>query len=73
MKDLMHLILKKLQVICICKINGYRGERINMKKILKDIENLKTSIKNKKVGVIEALELVKKNSNVNLIGQLIYL
>ena len=47
----------------ISKINGYRGERIDMKKNSKRYrEILKNSIKQKKINAKEALDLVKKNS-----------
>ena len=44
-----------------CKINGYRGKRIIMKKYSKRYrEILKNDIKNKKINVKEAINLVKK-------------
>ena len=47
----------------LCQINGYRSERLDMRKKSKRYkEILKNVLKNKKIEIKEALDLVKKNS-----------
>ena len=49
----------------ICEINGNRGKRVTMKKRSKRYrEILKSTLKNKKANIKEAIDLVKKNSNL---------